>query len=71
MKVANIINAFFAWISVQDYEDAKDAASRKIVRRQSRGNVKIQDHNGWYMTVDELLTKSRNADSAMRRLRGA
>lgn len=54
------------WKTLDDYERAKQRATARIVRRQSRGNVSAQD--GWYMTDDELRLKSKEADKAIARL---
>jgi len=60
---------FVSWMTLRDYEEAKQDAVYRIVRRQSRGNVNIQHPDGWYMTMDELIAKSKVADLALRRLR--
>lgn len=57
------------WFTLDNYEREKDAAVKRIVKRQSRGNVSVQ--NGWYMTQKELDCRSRKADEAMKSLRQA
>jgi len=51
------------WLTLADYEQAKDAATARIIKRQSRGNVSIQE--GWYMTRKKLAKLSKKADLAM------
>lgn len=57
------------FLTLEDYEQAKAEASKRIVRRQSRGNVSAQD--GWYMTAEKLADVSRQADKAIASLRKA
>lgn len=71
MIIIQFLSDLIAWVKMEDYGDAKRDATRRIVRRQSRGNVNIQDPDGWYMTAEELGANSRQADAAMRRLRNA
>lgn len=69
VRVIQVVRRALDWLAMEDYERAKQMETQRIVRRQSRGNVNVQ--NGWYMTRDELLVKSRKADAAMGRLRSA
>lgn len=57
------------WSLKRDYRAAKDAATARIIRRQARGNVSVQ--NGWYMTRAKLLRLSRSADKKLEALRQA
>lgn len=34
---------FFKWITLRDYEEAKEGAKRRAVSRFSRGNILIQN----------------------------
>jgi hypothetical protein len=61
------MTALIDWLSLRDYRLAKTAATDSITKRQSRGNVSVQ--NGWYMTRQELLSLSRQADVHMANLR--
>ena len=63
------LNRIYEWATVTDYDRAKQEASERIVRRQSRGNVSAQ--NGWYMTAAKLRDMSRRADAAIVSLRKA
>jgi hypothetical protein len=51
------------WWTLADYERAKETATARIIKRQSRGNVSVQD--GWYMTKKKLAKLSKKADAAM------
>ncbi|MCF1504249.1 hypothetical protein L0F51_10850 [Afifella sp. H1R] len=59
----------FEWATLKDYDNAKAAATDRIIKKQSRGNVSAQ--NGWSMTMPQLLKQSRDADKAMDSLRRA
>lgn len=56
----------FDHITLRDYFREKDAATDRIVRRQSRGNVAAQ--NGWVMTKEKLKKLSVAADDHMTHL---
>ena len=43
----------------QSYESEKKKATSQIVKRQSRGNVLVQD--GWFLTLRGLAKLSRSA----------
>lgn len=62
-----MFNKLTDWATLGDYDRAKDAATDKIIRRQARGNVSVQ--NGWYMTDEQLQKRSRKADTALASLR--
>lgn len=47
----------------RSYDQEKDEATRRIVKRQSRGNVVVQ--NGWFLTIKELTRLSRRADKSV------
>lgn len=49
----------------KDYAEAKRGVTAKIVMRQTRGNVKVQ--NGATSLPEKLLAKSRRADELMKR----
>jgi hypothetical protein len=63
------LHQIYDWATVADYDHAKQQASDRIVRRQSRGNVSVQ--NGWYMTPDKLRKMSKRADESIASLRKA
>lgn len=48
-----------------DYDKAKRGVTAKIVMRQTRGNVKVQ--NGASSSREKLLASSRRADELMAR----
>ncbi len=49
----------------KDYDEAKRGVTAKIVMRQTRGNVKVQ--NGATSSTEKLLASSRRADELMKR----
>ena len=49
------------------YYEAKRVVTAKIVMRQARGNVKVQ--NGAQSSAEKLLVKSRRADELMKRMK--
>ena len=51
----------------EKYERAKANSTKKIVRRQSRGNISAQ--NGGYMTKERLDEKSHRAERQIKELR--
>lgn len=55
------MNRMINWITVRDYESAKQEATDQIIRRQSRGN--IFSPNGWAMSSRQLEENSVQADS--------
>jgi len=59
-------SGLFDWLALRDYDKAKKLSTDKIIRRQARGNVSVQ--NGWYMTRPELMALSRQADKHMENL---
>jgi len=65
MTFLSIIN----WLTLEDYSEAKREAARRIIAKQSRGNIVAQD--GEVMLDEELQTLSRKADDSLRRLRDA
>ena len=66
---SGLFQKVYDFITLADYERAKEEASARIVHRQSRGNVAVQD--GWYMTKGKLSKISKRADKAMTSLRKA
>lgn len=54
------------WLTLRDYVAAKEAATHRIVRKQSRGSISAQ--NGDIMHKKELDELSRRADEAVERL---
>lgn len=52
------------WLALRDYDNAKKAAAKKIVKRQSRGNVFSQ--NGWFINHFDFRKKSLKADEDLR-----
>jgi hypothetical protein len=51
------------WVTLKDYDTAKERATDEIVERLSRGNTLAQD--GGSMEQDELDRMSLAADAAM------
>ncbi len=60
-KAVDKVVELFDYLTVRDYAKAKEAATKRIVKRQSRGSIFAQ--NGWYMTAQKLAKKSRAADA--------
>lgn len=58
-----VLKSFYQWITLHDYESAKDEGTERVIKRYSRGNTSIQ--NGWYVTEDELKKLSVKGDRAM------
>lgn len=67
--LSKMLHKFANWITVRDYENAKDQATDRIVKRQARGSIFAQ--NGWYMSVDELKRNSYEADDDVEYVRRA
>jgi hypothetical protein len=63
----NAIRRLYNWLTLNDYEIAKEEATDLIVKRLSRGNTSTQ--NGWYLDLIDLTRLSRAGDKAMRKLR--
>jgi hypothetical protein len=63
-----VLKSFYQWLTLHDYESAKDEGTDRIIKRYSRGNTSIQ--NGWYVTEDELKELSAKGDRAMTFLEG-
>lgn len=61
------MNLLFSRTSVADYDKANEEASRRIVARYSRGNVRVQD--GRYLTTEDLRDLTARGDEAARKLR--
>ena len=56
-----------ARLTMSDYEEARDRATKQIVSRYSRGNVRAQ--GGKFIEELELRRMSKAADAAMERLK--
>jgi hypothetical protein len=56
----------YDWVTLRDYEAAKERATDEVVERLSRGNTLAQD--GSAMEEAELLRISLAADVAMNKL---
>jgi hypothetical protein len=54
------------WFTLADYAEAGDAATRRIVKRYTRGNVSAQ--NGRYLNENALAALSEQGDRAAARL---
>ena len=65
----SIMAALANWISLRDYDAAKQEATDRIVKRQSRGSIYAQ--NGWYMSPAELQKNSHDADDNVEYIRNA
>lgn len=62
-----MLRRFYDWVTLADYEQAKERATDEIIARYARGNVALQ--NGWYMDEAKLEKLSRDADRALARAR--
>lgn len=60
----HIMSRLIRWLTMRDYQDAKQEASLKIVQKQSRGSVLAQ--NGRIMSQKQLERNSREADIELR-----
>lgn len=56
-------------LKLKTYEQEKQEATDRIIKRQSRGSVPAQ--NGWWMSRKELDVRSLRADKSMRYLERA
>jgi hypothetical protein len=63
----NAIRRLYNWLTLNDYELAKDEATDLIVKRLARGNTSTQ--NGWYLDLIDLTKLSLAGDKAMRKLK--
>jgi hypothetical protein len=62
----NAIKAFLNWLTLADYEQAKEMNCVNIVARFSRGNVNVQD--GQIMDEKDLRLISARGDRALAHL---
>lgn len=62
----NMLRRIRNWLSLADYEEAKDAATDQVITRFARGNVSIQ--NGSYLDDKKLEALSRRGDAALTKL---
>lgn len=60
------IREFLDWITLADYEQAKERNCVDIVARFSRGNVNVQD--GQIIDEDDLRRMSARGDQALAHL---
>lgn len=60
------IRAIYDWVTLRDYENAKERATDDIVERISRGNTLAQD--GSSLERQDLNRISVAADSAMTKI---
>ncbi len=60
------IRSIYEWVTLRDYEAAKERATDEVVERLSRGNTLAQ--NGSSMEQSELNQISIAADAAMMRI---
>jgi len=58
------MRSFLNWLFFRDYNYEKDIATDHIIKKQSRGNVSIQ--NGWYINLSKMLSRSKRADKDVR-----
>lgn len=58
--------SFYNWLTLRDYEAAKEQATDQVVERLSRGNTLAQD--GSSIERSELDQMSTAADAAMNRV---
>lgn len=63
----NPMRRLYNWLTLHDYEMAKDESTDLIVKRLSRGNTSTQ--NGWYLDFIDLTKLSLAGDKAMRKLK--
>jgi hypothetical protein len=59
--------AIIDWLTLADYEAAKERATEQIVARFARGNTAVQ--NGQYIDEDKLRDLSAAGDRATESLR--
>lgn len=60
------VRAVYDWVTLRDYDLAKERATDEVVGRFSRGNTLAQD--GASLEQQELENLSLKADEAMRKL---
>jgi hypothetical protein len=60
------IRSLYEWVTLRDYEMAKELATDEVVERLSRGNTLAQ--NGSSMEVSDLNLMSEAADVAMKKI---
>lgn len=65
-----IVRRLTDWLTLRDYDRAKDLATKAIIRRQSRGSFLAQDGDA-RLSSDELLRRSRRADKKLKAIRKA
>lgn len=63
----NALRRFYNWLTLTDYENAKEEATLLVVKRLSRGNTSTQ--NGWFLDFAGLLKLSKAGDVALRKLK--
>lgn len=62
-SVHDMMKNLLDWLSLADYEKAKNDATNELVSRFCRRNVSIQ--NGWHIDSDDLKELSKEGDRAM------
>jgi hypothetical protein len=60
------LRAIYEWVTLRDYDAAKERATDEVVERLSRGNTLAQD--GSSMEEPELTRMSVAADKAMKKI---
>lgn len=68
-EVSLSLSKIIEWLSVRDYDRAKDEGIRRIVGRYARGNVVVQA--GRYMNEADASIVVRRGDKAMAQLERA
>jgi hypothetical protein len=57
------LHNLYSWLTVADYTEASEAATRRVVKRFARGNVSTQ--NGWYLNEKDFASLSARGDKAV------
>lgn len=62
-----VFRELWQWLTMADYQVAKDKAALDVVKRYSRGNVSTQ--NGWLLDDEGLRALSAKGDRATAKLK--
>ena len=66
MTGSNVFRRVYDWFTLADYQRAKEAANRVVVKRYSRGNILVQ--TGRYLDERKLINLSQRGDTANSRI---
>lgn len=61
-----MLQRFYDYFTLADYDRANEEASKTVVKRFTRGNISLK--NAWYLTIKMVDDLSVKGDQAVARL---